>query len=105
MPVIREAARMVQRSARDIVPVGTPESTGVKGYVGGTLKASIQVNHLPKQQSSVVYTTTEYAPYVEFGTRKMRAQPFMRPAIEVNRDPINENMKNYLRDQMEKRKS
>jgi HK97 gp10 family phage protein len=29
----------------------------------------------------VVGTKTEYAPYVEFGTRYMAAQPFLRPAL------------------------
>jgi HK97 gp10 family phage protein len=28
-----------------------------------------------------VGTDVEYGPFVEFGTRKMRAQPFMRPAL------------------------
>jgi HK97 gp10 family phage protein len=29
-----------------------------------------------------------YAPYVEFGTWKMAAQPYMRPAYEENRGAI-----------------
>lgn len=28
-----------------------------------------------------VGTNVEYAPYLEFGTRKMAARPFMRPAV------------------------
>lgn len=32
-----------------------------------------------------VGTNVEYAPYVEYGTRRMAAQPFMRPALERNR--------------------
>ena len=30
-----------------------------------------------------VYGATEYAVYVEFGTSRMAAQPFMTPAIEI----------------------
>jgi len=89
MPEINEGARKVQRTARDIVPVDT-----------GILKASIKVKSYPKQQSAVVFTTTEYATYVEFGTRKMRAQPFMTPAININRAGINQSMKKYLREKL-----
>lgn len=32
-----------------------------------------------------VGTDVEYAPYVEFGTRRMRAQPFLGPALESAR--------------------
>jgi HK97 gp10 family phage protein len=32
-----------------------------------------------------VGTNVVYAPYVEFGTRRARAQPFMRPALEAVR--------------------
>jgi len=32
-----------------------------------------------------VGTNVVYAPYVEFGTRRMAAQPFMRPALEAVR--------------------
>lgn len=32
-----------------------------------------------------VGTNVSYAPYVEFGTRRARAQPFLRPALEAVR--------------------
>lgn len=31
-------------------------------------------------------SNVEYAPYQELGTAKMKAQPYLRPAIEQNRD-------------------
>jgi len=33
-------------------------------------------------------TAVEYSPYVEFGTRKAAAQPFLRPAVDNNRENI-----------------
>jgi HK97 gp10 family phage protein len=33
-------------------------------------------------------TNVEYAPYVEYGTRRMKAQPYLRPAMDDNRDRI-----------------
>lgn len=98
MPEIKEGARKVQRTAKDLAPVGTPESTGIKGYVGGTLKKSISMKSYPKQQSAIVYTIVDYAPYQEFGTSKMEAQPFLIPAMNINRIGINQSMQKYIRD-------
>ena len=51
-------------------PVGTPESTGIPGYIGGTLKNSI--SHAVVEGENAVYigTNVEYAPYQEFGTSR-----------------------------------
>ena len=57
-------------TSADKAPVGTPESTGIEGYIGGTLKNSI--THAVDQGSQCVYigTNVEYAPYQEFGTSR-----------------------------------
>jgi len=40
----------------------------------------------PKNKKEVhVGTVVEYAPYVEYGTRKMRAQPYLRPSLDLVR--------------------
>ena len=44
---------------------------------GDVLKATA------KEGEGVVGSATEYAGYQEFGTRKMKAQPFLRPAVEI----------------------
>lgn len=89
MPEIIEATRKVQRTAKDLAPVDT-----------GALKGSIRTKMYPKQQSGVVYTLLEYAPHQEFGTSKMKAQPFMIPAMNINRAGINQSMKKYLKEQL-----
>ena len=48
-------------------PVGTVESTGIKGYRGGTLRNSI-THTVQEDHILVVGTNVEYAPYVELGT-------------------------------------
>ena len=40
-----------------------------------------------------VGTDVTYAPYVEFGTIKMPAQPFLFPALEKNKNRIVELLK------------
>jgi len=46
----------------------------------GNLINSIQVE--PTRTGAVVYSTSEYAPHLEFGTVKMGARPFFQPAVE-----------------------
>lgn len=64
-------ALAVEAHAKTIVPVRT-----------GNLKNSI---HTWREGPShyAVGTTVEYAPYVEFGTRRMAARPYLRPAAEI----------------------
>ncbi len=70
--------------AKELAPVGTPESTGIPGYKGGTLRNSITHEQLD-EKTEIIASAVKYAPYVEFGTYKMKARPFMRPAAENHR--------------------
>lgn len=55
-----------EKYAKALAPVGTPESTGKKGYRGGTLRNSI--THESDEEKVVIGSNVEYAPYVELGT-------------------------------------
>lgn len=66
--------------AKALCPVGTPESTGIPHYMGGTLRNSI--THQVEDKTMMVGTNVEYAPFVEMGTKKMRARPYLKPSIE-----------------------
>lgn len=57
-------------TARRIVPVDT-----------GFLRDSILVNRLEEAAGWSIEVKAPYASFVEYGTRKMRPQPFLRPAI------------------------
>lgn len=70
--------------AKELAPVGTPESTGIPGYHGGTLRNSI-THEQWDEKTEVIASAVKYAPFVEFGTYKMNARPFMRPAAENHR--------------------
>lgn len=82
--------------AVDLCPVGTPESTGIPGYIGGTLRNSI--THLVDKEEKAAYigTNVEYGVYVEMGTKKMEARPFLRPAATDHKGTY----KNILEDEM-----
>jgi len=68
--IIRKAALDVEANAKAVVPVDT-----------GKLKNSITSEFL-SPTLVIVAPHTDYAVYVEFGTRRMRARPYMRPAAE-----------------------
>jgi HK97 gp10 family phage protein len=52
----------------------------------GNLKASI--NGRVNRDTGIVGTDVNYAEYQEYGTRKMDAQPYMRPALDEMRGPV-----------------
>ena len=74
-PAGKELARVantVTRIAKRLAPVDT-----------GRLRSSI-VNELGRDGRGLVArvgTNVEYAPYLELGTRRMSARPFLRPAL------------------------
>jgi HK97 gp10 family phage protein len=81
--LVRRALR-VHAGAVQRCPVGSPESTGIKGYVGGTLRSSLTWELVSEGGglSAKVGTNVEYAPFVELGTRYMKAQPYLVPALQ-----------------------
>lgn len=48
----------------------------------GNLRNSITHQTDADEKAAVIGTNVEYAPYVELGTVKQKAQPYLRPAIE-----------------------
>ena len=73
---LRAGIRVAERHAKAKVPVDT-----------GTLKSSIAVGSVTDTEA-VLVASTDYAAYVEFGTRRMAARPYMRPAVEDHIDEI-----------------
>lgn len=79
------AAIVAQESAIIKVPVDT-----------GLLKNSL--TYKVEDNSAYIGTNVFYAPYVEFGTKYQRAQPFLAPAISENKDKIIQIIKRELKD-------
>lgn len=53
-----------------------------KGYQTGTTKRSIGLEIVHGGFTADVGPETEYSPYLEYGTRFMDAQPFVKPAYD-----------------------
>lgn len=89
---IQYAGIECQGLAKKACPVGTPESTHKKGYAGGRLRASIMYKKVD-QYTCTVSTNVKYGPFVEFGTKKMRAQPFLYPAYALAKSHLMDNLR------------
>jgi HK97 gp10 family phage protein len=70
-----------------------PEDTGL-------LKNSIHHQLNENDKSVLVGTNTEYALWVEKGTSRMKAQPYMEPGITENMDEIRQIIAEYLQEGM-----
>lgn len=81
------ATARVEGTAKDLCPVDD-----------GTLRASITSK--VEGEVGIVGTNVEYAPYVEFGTSKMGAQPYLFPALELERDNVAKDIADALREEL-----
>ena len=62
-----------------------------EGRVGGRLRGELRIRGPEKHSGSwwmYVESPTPYAPYQEFGTRRHRAAPFLRPALYESRNVL-----------------
>lgn len=82
--LIVSTAMQGQADARDYCPVKT-----------GNLKRSIQWRLEPGSDgfTGSVYTGCSYSIFVEFGTRKQRAQPYMWPAYVMLRENFDKGLR------------
>jgi HK97 gp10 family phage protein len=98
MDRLEQAAQVVAEDARRRVPIGKSR-TGTRGgkdwtaREAGALKASIRVVRLhgdPKRNVRIYAGNRQvfYARFVEYGTAKMKARPFLRPALNASKGRI-----------------
>ena len=67
------------------------------GYQTGTTKRSIGLEMTDSGFTADVAPETEYSPYLEYGTRFMDAQPFVRPALESQAIQFKSDMQKLVR--------
>lgn len=78
-------AGKITTDAKQLCPVKT-------GNLRSSIKATINLNGL----SATVGTDVHYASFVELGTSRQRAQPFLMPAFEANRQGFLASLKRIL---------
>ncbi len=82
--VIDNGGNNIWKDARKLAPVDT-----------GTLRRLIVHKHIPLV--SVVTSKAKYSQHVNFGTRRMKAQPYFTNAINLNKRTILNNIKKILK--------
>lgn len=93
---IMESTRIIQGVAKEIVQVDT-----------GNLQGSIEASPIVEgdwQWGGRVHTPVEYAPYLEWGTTRNRAYPFLWPAYEQNKEGTIKRIQQYAKMKMNKLK-
>lgn len=68
-----------------------------KGYATGTTKRNIELTFKDDGFTATVEPTTKYSPYLEYGTRFMEAQPFVRPAHDVQKKKFKQDMEKLVK--------
>lgn len=79
--VVKQNGAELEAGAKRKAPVDT-----------GTLKRSIGLELEDGGLTAVVEPTAEYAAYVEFGTRFMAAQPYLKPAWETQKEQFKKDL-------------
>lgn len=68
-----------------------------KGYQTGTTKRSVSLEICDGGFTAESGATTEYAPYLEYGTRFMEAQPFIEPAFDDQKNKFQSDLKKLMK--------
>lgn len=85
IPVALEAVGLqAEGYAKKLCPVDT-----------GNLRNSI--THRTEENNEVIGTNVEYAPYVELGTQRTKAQPFLKPAAADHTGEYEKIIEQYLK--------
>ena len=79
--IVKQNGAELQVKAQRNAPVDT-----------GNLKRSIRLEITDGELTAESEATAEYAPYVEWGTRYMDAQPYMKPAFNIQKEQFKRDM-------------
>lgn len=93
MLVKRNGARLHQQISRQA-------QKGVafkKGYSKGMIKKTLKLELANDGKTAVVGSNMNYAPYQEYGTRFMSAQPFMKIGMDQVKPLLEKDIENLLK--------
>ncbi len=72
--VVKSNGTQLNQKAKRLAPVDT-------GYLKGSITTSVELGGL----QSTTTPTASYSSYVEYGTRFMAKQPFLKPAFDIQK--------------------
>lgn len=92
-----DVKRVVRKNGADLNRLMTRKADFKRGYQTGQTKRSIHMEIEDSGFSASVGPTTEYAPYLEYGTRFMDAQPFVYPSLDEQTAKFKADMKKLVK--------
>ena len=92
-----DVKRVVRQNGKELHQKMQSKADFKMGYQTGTTKRSIGLEITDSGMTADVGPETEYSPYVEYGTRFMDAQPFVRPALEEQSEQFKSDMQKLVR--------
>ena len=104
----RDLDRMTRTADRDVQRIVTKHGVGMQRkmqqnaffageYTVGHIRRNIYMTTTDGGKTAIVRPTPHYAPYVEYGTRFMASQPFVRPAFYAERELFIQSLRNLVR--------
>ena len=94
---MNDVKRVVRQNGAQLQSKIQEKAEFTKGYQTGTTKRSVTLEITDGGFTAESGPTTEYAEYVERGTRFMDAQPFVQPALEEQLPKFKSDMKKLVR--------
>ena len=92
-----DVKRVVKQNGAELQKTMQGKADFKMGYQTGTTKRSIGLEIKDSGLTAESGPETEYAPYLEYGTRFMDAQPFVRPALEEQETQFKSDMQKLVR--------
>lgn len=92
-----DVKRVVKHNGSELQQKMQGKADFKKGYQTGQTKRSIGLEMEDGGFTASVGPETDYSPYLEYGTRYMDAQPFVKPAYEEQKVKFKSDMQKLVR--------
>lgn len=79
--VLQQLTRAVENALEECGLLGEGYAKKICPVDTGRLRNSIAHTVRESEQAAYIGTNVSYAPHVELGTRRQRAQPYLKPAV------------------------
>lgn len=94
---LNDVKRVVRKNGSDLQKGIQRNADFKKGYQTGATHDSIRLEITDGGMTAESGPITEYSPYLEYGTRFMDAQPFVKPAMEMQERKFKTDMQKLIK--------
>lgn len=94
---LNDVKRVVRHNGSQLQKKMMRNADFTQGYQTGTTKRSIGLEITDGGFTASVGPETEYSPYLEYGTRYMDAQPFVKPSLDEQEKQFKSDMDKLVR--------